>query len=104
MDPEEAGRLSQVTLRSGQGSSDEAALDLAFRVVVEDALREHFVNQAVELLPQACRPLSCPKFQGITKLPRVRCRPGGDRLRDTFAESGRRRQVAIRGREVGGSI
>jgi len=67
MDPEEAGGLPQVALRSGQGPSDEAALDLAFRVIVEDALLEHFVNQAVELLPQSCRPLSCPKFQGKTK-------------------------------------
>ena len=69
MNTEEAGSLAQITLRPGKRSSDETTLNLALRVVVEDALLEHFVNQAVELLPQACRPLSCPKSQGVAKSP-----------------------------------
>ena len=107
MNTEEAGSLAQVTLRPRKRSSDEATLNLAFRVVIEDALLEHFVNQAVELLPQACRPLLCPQCQGRAKSTGapspVRCRTGADRPQDTSAGSGQRHQRAILGLEADGS-
>ena len=37
MNAEEGGSLAEVSLRPNQGSTDEAALDFPFRVVVEDA-------------------------------------------------------------------
>ena len=53
MDTEQVSGLSKVSFGSGQGPTDEAALNGLPSIIIENSLLQHFIHQAVELIPHA---------------------------------------------------
>src|SRR5262245_57084256 len=51
MHSQQVGSLSEITVCLEQHMGDELLLELAMRILVADALADHFVDQTFELLP-----------------------------------------------------